>query len=88
MLDLQEATKDYWHKLNQLETAYARGEVSIEEVDARVQLLMKKLGQARREAFAYLWHSLRLWCSERLEIILGAAMLSIITYTWAANTSI
>ncbi|MFB2923548.1 MULTISPECIES: hypothetical protein [Aerosakkonema] len=88
MLDLQEATKDYWRKLNQLEAAYARGEVSIEEVDARVQLLMKELGQARREAFAYLWHSLRLWCSERKEIILGLAMLGIITYSWAVSTSI
>lgn len=86
MLNLQEATKDYWRKLDQLEAAYSRGEVSIEEVDAKVLLLMKELSQARREAFAYLWHSLRLWYSERKEIILGVAMLGIITYTWATSS--
>ena len=49
---------------------------------------MKELGETRREALAYSWNSLRLWCSERLEIIAGVAMLGIITYAWAASTSI
>ena len=88
MVNLQEATKEYWRKLNELEAAYTRGEVTIEEVDAKVHLLMKELGDARRESLAYLWHSLSLWCSERLEIIAGVAMLGIITYAWAASTSI
>lgn len=88
MVNLQEATKEYWRKLKELDAAYTRGEVTIEEVDAKVHLLMKELGEARREALAYWWHSLRLWCAERLEIIAGVAMLGIITYAWAASTSI
>ena len=88
MVNLQEATKEYWCKLNELETAYTKGEVTIEEVDAKVYLLMKELGEARRKALAYWWNSLQLWCSERLEIIAGVAMLGIITYAWAASTSI
>ncbi|OKH33464.1 hypothetical protein NIES2119_23085 [[Phormidium ambiguum] IAM M-71] len=88
MVNLQEATKEYWRKLNELETAYTKGEVTIEEVDAKVHLLIKELGETRREALAYSWNSLRLWCSERLEIIAGVAMLGIITYAWAVSTSI
>jgi len=88
MVNLQEATKEYWRKLNELETAYSKGEVTIEEVDTNVHLLMKELGETRRKALALWWNSLRLWCSERLEIIAGVAMLGIITYAWAASTSI
>jgi hypothetical protein len=80
--NLIEATNDYWRKLNELDAAYQRGEVSLEEVDTRVAELMAELGQARHETFRYLWHGLRhLWNQQR-EAIVGTACLGALTYTW------
>lgn len=45
--NLLEATQEYWHKLNELEAAYQRGEVTLEEVDAKVEALMVELGRTR-----------------------------------------
>lgn len=81
--NLLEATNEYWRKLDELEAAYQKGEVSIEEVDAKVKSLMAELGQERRAALSYVLNGFyRLW-SDRRETIVGLAIIGIITYTWA-----
>lgn len=81
-LNLLEATREYWRKLDELDAAYQKGEVSIEEVDARVQSLMAELGRSRRESKFYvlsIWN--RLW-EEQRETIMGISLLGILTYAW------
>jgi hypothetical protein len=80
--NLLEATKDYWRKLDELEAAYKRGEVSLAEVDARVPELMAELGQERRAALDYLFASWRRLWNEQRETIAGIAFLAIVTYSW------
>jgi hypothetical protein len=80
--NLLEATKDYWRKLDELEAAYKRGEVSLAEVDARVPELMAELGQERRAALDYLFGSWRRLWHEQRETIAGVAFLAILTYSW------
>ncbi len=81
--NLLEATTEYWHKLNELEAAYQRGEVSIEEVDAKVQSLMAELGRERRATLSYVVNGFcHLW-NEQRETIVGIAILGIISYAWA-----
>lgn len=76
------ATNDYWRKLNQLEAAYQRGEVSLEEVDARVKELMAELGQERRAALRFLWDSIgRVWQEQR-EVVIGLGLVGGLTYAW------
>ncbi len=80
--NLLEDTKEYWCKLNELEVAYQKGEVSIEEVDARVQSLMVELGRSRRAALDYVLNSFyHLW-NEQRETIVGIAILGVISYAW------
>jgi gamma-glutamylcyclotransferase (GGCT)/AIG2-like uncharacterized protein YtfP len=87
MPDLLEATNEYWRKLDELEAAYQRGEVSIEEVDAEVKSLMAELGRKRRAAFAYVMNSWSHFWHEQREIIVGVAILGIMTYAWAVVSS-
>ncbi|MBD3880433.1 hypothetical protein IFO70_01545 [Phormidium tenue FACHB-886] len=84
--DLLEATNDYWHKLNELEAAYQRGDVSLAEVDARVAELMAELGQARRAAFRGVWAGLASSMQAHWEVIMSAALLGSLTYAWAMAT--
>lgn len=80
--NLLEATHEYWHKLDELEAAYQCGEVTLEEVDAKVKELMTELGQSRQAAFNYFFSSVsRLW-EERRETIVGVLGLSVLTYGW------
>ena len=80
--NLMEATRDYWHQLDELEAAYQRGEVSIVEVNARVKELMTDLGRSRRESLtAFRIGIRRLWDDQR-EAIVGVAGLSVLTYGW------
>ncbi|MFE1746570.1 hypothetical protein [Coleofasciculus sp. H7-2] len=78
MPNLWEATKEYWRKLDELEAAYQKGEVSIEQVDAKVQLLMAQLGRERRATFAYVFYSLRRLWDEQRETIVGVAILGVL----------
>ncbi len=80
--NLQEATKEYWRKLDQLEAAYQQGEISIEEVDAKVASLMAELGQNRRAAINYFLQGFQHWLTEQREVIVGVTILGIITYAW------
>lgn len=82
MPDLLEATKDYWRKLDELEAAYQRGEVPIEEVDARVRSLMAELGRERKAALAYFYNGFRRLWHEQRETTIGVAILGIIAYGW------
>lgn len=81
-LNLLEATHEYWYKLNELEAAYQRGEVTLEEVDARVEALMAELGQSRRAAFSYFFSGVRRLWEEQRETIVGVLGLGVLTYGW------
>ncbi len=81
--NLLEATNEYWRKLDELESAYQRGEVPVEEVDARVRSLMVELGGERRAAFLYVLNGWRRLWDEQGEIIVGMAILGTISYAWA-----
>ncbi|MBW4487129.1 MAG: hypothetical protein KME12_05000 [Trichocoleus desertorum ATA4-8-CV12] len=83
MPNLLAATQDYWRKLNELEAAYQRGEVSLPEVDARVAELMSELGQERRAAIDFTVASIgHLWNQQR-ETVVGVSLLGMLTYAWA-----
>lgn len=87
MPDLIQATRSYWRKLDELEAAYQRGEVSLDEVDARVEMLMAELGEARRETWQFFLAGLgRIWQEQR-EVIMGLALIGLITYSWVATVS-
>lgn len=80
--NLLEATNEYWRKLNELEAAYQRGEVSLEEVDATVATLMAELGQERRATVRFLMDNVsRIWHEQR-EIIISLGLVGVLTYAW------
>ncbi|MBW4539362.1 MAG: hypothetical protein KME43_09460 [Myxacorys chilensis ATA2-1-KO14] len=80
--NLLQATNEYWRKLNELEAAYKRGDVSLEEVDATVKVLMADLKQERREALAFVFNGLgSLWYQQR-EVVIGLGLIGMLTYTW------
>ena len=81
--NLLEDTKEYWCKLNELEAAYQKGEVSIEEVDARVKLLTTELSKSRQAALNYVLNSFYHLMNEQRETIVGIAVLGVISYAWA-----
>jgi hypothetical protein len=81
--NLLEDTKEYWCKLNELEAAYQRGEVSIEEVDGQVKTLMAELGKSRQAALNYVLNSFYHLLNEQREAIVGIAVLGVISYAWA-----
>lgn len=81
--NLLDATKTYWRKLNEVEAAYQRGELSIAEVDAKVHELMAELGQERRATLNFFADGVRrLWYEQR-ETIVGVALIGVLTYAWA-----
>lgn len=80
--NLLQATNDYWRKLDELEAAYQQGEVSLEEVDARVATLMTELGQERRAALRFLLNNVgRIW-QEQQELVVGLGLIGALTYAW------
>ena len=82
MPNLLEATNEYWRQLNELEAAYQRGEVSLEEVDARVATLMAELGAERRATLKFLLDPVsRIWHEQR-EIVVGLGLVGVLTYGW------
>lgn len=83
--NLIEATNEYWRKLNELEAAYQRGEVSLEEVDATVAVLMAELGEERRATIRFLMDNVsRIWHGQR-EIIISLGLVGVLTYAWAVT---
>ena len=85
--NLLEATRCYWRKLDELEAAYQRGEVTLKEVDAQVSVLMTDLGRDRRSALQFFFSNIdRVWYEQR-ETVLGVVLVSILTFTWVAANS-
>ncbi|MBD2256922.1 hypothetical protein [Pseudanabaena sp. FACHB-2040] len=80
--DLLEATQDYMQQLSALEAAYQRDEISIEEVDAKVEELMVDLGRTRREAFSALWASFSNVLQTQWETVAGFTGIGVLTYLW------
>lgn len=80
--NLLEATNEYWRKLNELEAAYQRGEVSLREVDARVITLLAELGQERRATVRFLLNSVSQIWQEHRELVVGLGVLGVMTYAW------
>lgn len=83
--DLLEATHEYMQKLNELEAAYQRDEIPIEEVNAQVKVLMKDLGRTRREVFSAYAASFRHILQTQWETVAGVAGVGVLTYMWWAN---
>lgn len=82
MPNLLQATHEYWTQLDKLEAAYQRGEVSLEEVDAKVAALMADLRQERRDALLFVRHRVvHLWQGQK-ELVLGLGLIGMLTYTW------
>ncbi len=86
--NLFEATKEYWRQLDDLEVAYQQGEIPLEEVNARVAELMAQLAQERRLAFSYFWQGWQYWLTTQKEILIGLAILSVVTYGWVLTNPI
>jgi archaellum component FlaC len=80
--NLLKATNDYWRKLNELEAAYQQGEVTLEEVDARVATLMAELGQERRASIRFLVDNVSRTWHEQREVIVGLGLVGVLAYTW------
>jgi hypothetical protein len=68
LTNLQEATQEYWHKLDELETAYQQGKISLEEVDVEAASLMAELGRKRRVTISYFLQSSQLMKSILLNL--------------------
>jgi hypothetical protein len=85
--DLTEATRDYWQKLDEVEAAYKRDEMTLQEVDAEVQQLMTELGNARRRALKDFWASFQVFVSQQREAIAGTAAIAALSYLWLVNVA-
>ncbi|MBD1866223.1 hypothetical protein H6F88_09960 [Oculatella sp. FACHB-28] len=82
MFNLLDATKDYWRKLDELEAAYQRGEVSLAEVNTKVPELIAELSRERRAAIALMQSSWsRVW-REHQQAIIGTVAIGVLTYAW------
>ena len=80
-----ESTREYWRKLDELEAAYERGDVSLDEVDLRVAELMENLGQERRLAIRSAWQSVQYWFKTQKEAVVGLVMVSLVAYIWVLS---
>ncbi|MDJ0601919.1 MAG: hypothetical protein QNJ37_24140 [Crocosphaera sp.] len=80
--NLVEATKEYWQQLDKIESRYLEGELSLEEVDQKVEALMKKLGRKRKEALLFLTESFSLWVSSHRELLITLVFTLMVVYSW------
>lgn len=85
MPNLLEATHDYWQKLNELEAAYQRGEVSPKDVEAKVTELMADLGRERKASLNWLLREFRRVWVEQRDIVLGIGLMGLLMYIAALN---
>ncbi len=76
------------NSLNELEAAYQRGEIPLEEVDAKVAELMAELAIERRAALTYFWQGGQHWLMTQRETLIGLAILALITYAWVFTSPI
>ncbi|MEA5537101.1 hypothetical protein [Crocosphaera sp. XPORK-15E] len=80
--NLFEATKEYWQQLDLIESRYQQGKISIYEVDKEVEMLMKQLGQKRRESLRFFLASWSNWISTHTELLIGLVFVLIVAYSW------
>ncbi|MEA5509750.1 hypothetical protein VB715_08235 [Crocosphaera sp. UHCC 0190] len=80
--NLFEATQEYWQQLDQIESRYKQGQISIEEVDREVERLMKQLGQKRRESLHFFRESWSNLISTHAELLIGLVFVLIVAYSW------
>ncbi len=80
--DLFSETTEYWRQLDDIEYRYKQGELSLEEVDREVEILMKQLGQKRRESLRFFKDSLSHWLSNHTEFLMGFVFVLIVAYSW------
>lgn len=85
--DLTGATREYWKKLDKVEAAYKRNELTLEEVDAEVQRLMSELGDARRRALREFGASLQSFVRQQRDAIATLTALGLLAYLWLVNVS-
>jgi len=85
--DLTKATRDYWRKLDEVEAAYKRDEMTLQEVDAEVQRLMTELGNTRRRALKDFWASVQYFVGQQREAIAGTAAIVALAYIWLVNVA-
>lgn len=80
--DLIGATRNYWRKLDEVEAAYQRNELTVDEVDVKVKALMVELGQTRRQLLKDSWAIFQTFVSRQGEALAGAAALGVLAYMW------
>lgn len=80
--NLLAATVEYWHQLDELEAAYQSGDISLEEVDARVKTLMAGLGQQRRASLRFLRDSIGHFLRDRQDVVVGLGLMTVLSYAW------
>ncbi|MGB5769659.1 MAG: hypothetical protein WBM32_07290 [Crocosphaera sp.] len=80
--NLFEATTEYWQQLDLIESRYKEGELSPSEVDREVKMLMKQLGQKRRENLRFFRDSLSRWISTHTELLIGLVFVLMVAYSW------
>jgi hypothetical protein len=59
--------------------------MTLQEVDAEVQRLMRELGIARRRTLRDIWATGRYWFQQQHETITGTAAIAVLAYFWPAN---
>ncbi|WOD39181.1 hypothetical protein [Nodosilinea sp. E11] len=80
--DLIGATRDYWRKLDEVEAAYRRQELTIDEVDLKVKALMVELGQTRRQLLSDAWAIFQTFVRQQGDALAGVAALGVLAYVW------
>ena len=80
--DLIGATRDYWRKLDAVEAAYRRDELTLDEVNAEVKALMAELGQTRRQLLRDSWAIAQTFIHRQSEALAGLAALGVLAYVW------
>ncbi|EAZ92939.1 hypothetical protein [Crocosphaera chwakensis] len=80
--NLFEATKEYWQQLDEIESRYKQGKLSIEEVDREVETLMKQLGRKRKETLLFLTETFSHWVSSNTELLVTLVLVLTVVYSW------
>jgi len=84
--NLIEATRHYWRRLDQIEAAYGKGELSAADVEAQIQQAMAELGQSRRETLRLLRAGLQHRLNQSGDLLAGALCISLLAYLWLTVT--
>jgi len=80
--DLISATRDYWRKLDAVEAAYRRHELTATEVNTQVKALMVELGQTRRQMLRDFWAIAQTFARQQGDALAGVAALGVLAYVW------